>query len=144
MQTLADSTGVVDADGDVITTGTAGMFAGFHTRSRQIPAAMRLDGWWFAARSVGDFQIQDPLGTHSSQTWVNYNPFEDGEPWASVVDADGNTVTHAIFTFEDGTSDYWRIVQTEQHAKDAATAVGESILCRAGQKDLHVRGVHAA
>ena len=124
MQELANGTSALLADGTEVTTGDAGNFRGFHHRNRQV--SPDTDGSWYANITGHDFEIQDEAGTHTSERWDNYNPFESGAPWASITDAGGATITHVSFTFEDGTEDFWRVVQTEQHAKNATTAVGEA------------------
>ena len=130
LQTLADRDGELDADGADVTTN---MFRGFYRRPGRVPAADRTDGSWFATTGTGDFEIQDPSGTHSSENWVNYNPFEAGEPWADIVDAGGDTITHVPFV-EDGYTDDWRIVQTAQHAMNLATSVGEAFVATSDKK----------
>ena len=124
MQKLANGDSALDAAGTEITTGGAGDFRGFHHRSRQVSPST--DGSWYASITGHDFEIQDEAMTHTSERWDNYNPFEEDAPWESVLDENGDTINHTSFTFEDGTVDDWRIVQSEQHAKNAATAVGEA------------------
>ena len=47
---------------------------------------------------------------------MNYNPFEVGEPWATVPDADGNDVAHVKHGFDD-----WRIADSFYDAENAAS-----------------------
>ena len=137
MQTLADADSALDADGDEITTGDLGLFRGFFVRPGRLPTSQRTpDGSWFAATRDGAFEIQDEAGTHTSENWAAYNPFEAGAPWASVTDENGDTIAHASFDFGDGTTDYWRVDHTTAEAERSVTAVGEAFFITDEKKIL--------
>ena len=131
MQVLADIGTALAADGSAHTTGDLGNFRGFFRRAGDILSAERTDGAWYCARGIGDFEIQDPEGGHASERWVNYNPFEAGEPWATVPDANGDDVAHVPFGFDD-----WRISDSFYDAETAVTAIGEAFVVLATNEVL--------
>ena len=138
MQVLADIGTALAADGSAHTTGDLGNFRGFYRQIGDILSADRTDGAWYCARGIGDFEIQDPDGTFTNERWVNYNPFEVGEPWATVPDADGNDVAHVKHGFDD-----WRIADSFYDAESRVTAIGEAFVVLATNEVLMCVGYTA-
>ena len=125
-QILADIGTALSADGGEVSTGDAGNFRGWFRRAGDIPTADRTDGAWYCARNIGDFEIQDPAGGHTSERWVGYDPFESGEPWASIANVDGDTIPHVPFIAANGAVENWRVARTFTDAWNAASAVGQT------------------
>ena len=125
MQVLADIGTALNAAGDPVTTGNAGNFRGWFRRPSDIPNADRVDGSWYCARGIGDFEIQDPDNLHATERWNNYNPFETGGPWEEITDANGDTISQVVYEDADGNLSDWRIVDNLYDAENGVTAVGE-------------------
>ena len=125
MQVLADIGTALAADGTPHTADALGNFRGWFRRPTDIPNADRVDGSWYCARGIGDFEIQDPTNLHATERWNNYNPFESGGPWEEVTDANGDTIAQVAYADEDGNINDWRIVDTLFDAENGVTAVGQ-------------------
>ena len=127
MQELANSSMELDADGNDV---AASQFLGFFSRAGRIPNNVNIvDGDWYASHTQGAFEVSDPNSLYTSEHWVNFDPFEEDEPWHEVDDSGGSTITHANFG-----NVSWRSVQTLQHAKDAVTAIGEAFIIQQEKK----------
>ena len=123
MQLLADIGTALAADGTPHEADVLGMFVGFFRRPGDILTAERVDGAWYCARGIGDFEINDPDQQHANEHWVGFRPFDVGGPWATVANADGVDIAHASFG-----NDSWRIADSLFDAEAAVTAVGQAFV----------------